>query len=80
MALPCLGITSNEVTSKGRQERKIKARSLLCYWASRELGVSYTGLAKKLEMSLADVGFSVERGKSIAKKEKLLFVEEVITF
>ncbi len=62
-----LGIEPDEVFSKGRQDRKVKARSLLCFWAARELGISHTALAKKLEMSLAGVGFSVERGESIAK-------------
>jgi len=58
----------DEVFSKGRQDRKVKARSLLYFWAARELGMSHTALAKRLEMSLAGVGFSVERGESIAKK------------
>jgi len=31
-------------------------------------------LAKRLEMSLAGVGFSVERGESIAKKGKYLLI------
>jgi len=63
-----LGMKPDEVFSKGRQDRKVKARSLLCFWAARELGMSHTALAKRLEMSLAGVGFSVERGESIAKK------------
>jgi len=63
-----LGMKPDEVFSKGRQDRKVKARSLLCFWAARELGMSHTALAKKLEMSLAGVGCSVERGESIAKK------------
>jgi putative transposase len=62
-----LGMKPDEVFSKGRQDRKVKARSLLCFWAARELGLSHTALAKKLEMSLAGVGFSVERGESIAR-------------
>ena len=32
-----LRVDPEEVFSKGRQNRKVKARSLLCYWASREL-------------------------------------------
>jgi putative transposase len=63
-----LGMKPGEVFSKGRQERKVKARSLLCFWAARELGLSHTALAKKLEMSLAGVGFSVERGELVAKE------------
>jgi hypothetical protein len=31
------------------------------------LGIFYAALAKKLEMSLSGVGFSVERGESIAR-------------
>jgi REP-associated tyrosine transposase len=63
-----LGMKPEDVFSKGRQNRKVTARSLLCFWAARELGMSHTVLAKKLEMSLAGVGFSVERGEAIAKK------------
>ena len=62
-----LGMEADEVFLKGRQSRKVKARSLLCYWASRELGMSHTSLAKKLEMSLANIGLSVERGELIVK-------------
>ena len=63
-----LGLKPDEVFSKGRQDRKVKARSLLCFWACRELGLPHTTLAKKLEMRLANIGFSVERGESIAKE------------
>ena len=52
-----------------RLPEKVKARSLLCFWAARELGMSLTALAKILEMSIAGVGFAVERGELIAKKD-----------
>ena len=42
----------HEVFSKGRQQRKVKARSLLCFWAVRELGISLTDLARELEISI----------------------------
>jgi chromosomal replication initiation ATPase DnaA len=58
-----LEIEPDEVFSKGRQNRKVRARSLLCFWAARELGMPHTALAKRLEMSLSGVGFSVERGE-----------------
>ncbi len=69
-----LDMEPEEVFSKGRQNRKVIARSLLCFWAARELGISHTVLAKRLEMSLAGVGFSVERGESIAKKGNYLMI------
>jgi len=62
-----LGIEPDEVFAKGRQDRRVRARSLLCFWSARELGISHTALAKKLEMSLTGIGFSVQRGESIAK-------------
>jgi len=70
-----LGMDQDEVFSKGRQDKKVKARSLLCFWAARQLGMSHTALAKKLEMSLAGIGFSVERGESIAKNGEFLLID-----
>lgn len=64
------GMKEHEVFSKGRQKRKVAARSLLCFWAVRELGVSLTDLARTLEMSIPGVGFAVERGQAIAHDNK----------
>ena len=46
----------DQVFSKGRQDRKVRARCLFCFWAAKELGLPHTALAKKLEMSLAKKG------------------------
>ena len=67
-----LNMDQDEILSKGRQRRK--ARSLLCFWAARELGMSLTALAMKLEMSIAGVGFAVERGELIAKKRNFMLI------
>ena len=42
---------------------KVKARSLLCYWAVRKQGISLSDSAEHLEMSASvpGVGFAVER-------------------
>jgi putative transposase len=69
-----LNMNQDEILSKGRQRRKVKARSLLCFWAARELGMSLTALARKLEMSIAGVGFAVERGELIAKKRNFMLI------
>ena len=34
------GINKEEITRSGRYSRRVEARSVLCYWASRELGMS----------------------------------------
>jgi chromosomal replication initiation ATPase DnaA len=62
-----LNMGRDEVLAKGRQNRKVKARSILCFWGARELGMSLTALARILGMSIAGVGFAVERGELIAK-------------
>ena len=64
-----------EVFSKGKQQRKVKARSLLCFWAVSELGMSLRKLARRLEMSPPGVGFSVERGEVIARENGLKLIE-----
>lgn len=69
------GIEKDEVFSRGRQQRKVKARSLLCYWAVREAGLSLRELARQLEMSGPGVGFAVERGEAIAKENGYELIE-----
>ena len=69
-----LNMDQDEILSKRRQRRKVKARSLLCFWAARELGMSRTALARKLEMSIDGVGFAVERGGLIAKKRDFMLI------
>ena len=64
-----------EINSKGRQDRKVKARSLLCYWAVRELGMSLRDLARKFEMSAAGIGYAVERGESIARENQYQLID-----
>lgn len=60
------GMEPREILSRGKQHRKVKARSLCCFWAVSELGMSLRELAGRLEMSSPAVGFSVERGERIA--------------
>ena len=60
------GIKVGEIIGRGRQERRVSARSLFCFWAVRELGNSLTSLAVRLKMSPAGVGYAVQRGEAIA--------------
>ena len=63
-----LDMDTREVWASGRYGHIVKARSLLCYWAVRELGISMAFLSKKLNISIAAVSKSVYRGKKIAKE------------
>ena len=50
------GMEPREILSGGKQQRKVKARSLCCFWAVSELGMSLRELARRLEMSPPAVG------------------------
>jgi REP element-mobilizing transposase RayT len=66
---------ADDILSKGKQQRKVKARSLFCFWAVRELGVSLTDLARHFGLSVPGIGYSVERGEIIARENSYQLVE-----
>ena len=69
------GMDPSEILSKGKQQRKVQARSLFCFWAVRELGISLRELARRLEISSPGVGFSVERGEAIARENRYHLID-----
>ena len=46
-----LGMKPEDVWAVGRYRHIVEARSLLCYWAVRELGITMSSLARKLNFS-----------------------------
>jgi hypothetical protein len=59
-------ISPGEIYRKGRQQVRMEARSLFCYWCARELGLTLTDLAATLGLTPAGVGYAVRRGEKIA--------------
>ncbi len=70
-----LGVKPEEVWAEGKSRRIVEARSLLCFWAVRELGVSMSSLARKLRISIPSVSDSVNRGRRIAEARSCLLIE-----
>lgn len=64
-----------EIYSPGKYKRLIKPRSVFCYWAVRELGVTATTLAGKLGITQSGVSRSVLRGKAVVEEMNLKVVE-----
>ena len=64
------GIDPNQVRSRGKQPKAVQARSVLCYWATNELGISQSTLSKRLELLPSAVSLSVLRGKALVCKNK----------
>lgn len=71
-----LEVKPEQVWALGKHPETVKARSLLCYWAVRELGIAMTELAKKLRISQPSVSISVKRGEKIVGDEGLKLMEE----
>ena len=66
-------IEPGKVLSPGKYKNVVDARSVLCYWAVRELEISATGLAKKLKLSQPAVSISVKRGEKLIREKGLKF-------
>ena len=63
------GLDPKQIFIPGKQPLRVKARSLFCYWAVRELGVTTTQLAGLLHISQPAVSICVNRGEQIVQKE-----------
>jgi putative transposase len=61
----------NEVLRMGRYVRTVPARSVLCFWANRELGIGTVELAKKLKIAQPTVTQSIARGEKIVAEKQL---------
>jgi putative transposase len=63
-----LGLEPEVVTRHGRYPDTVQARSALCYWAARDLGISTLEPAKRLGVSQPTASQSVKRGEKIIKE------------
>jgi len=63
-----LNIDAESVWRKGKHPEAVCARSLLCFWAARKLGVTMKELAVKLGLTPPAVSISVRRGEKLARK------------
>ena len=63
-----------EVLKPGNQPLRVKARSLVCYWAVRELGMSGTSVSKLLGIGQPAVSRAVMRGEKLAQDMNLSLI------
>jgi hypothetical protein len=47
--------------------RVVKTKSLLCYWAVRDLGLTMAELSRRLKLSLSGISLSVKQGERIVR-------------
>ncbi len=70
-------IKSEEIFQPGKQPVKVKARSLFCYWAVRELGFTMVDPAPKFNISQPAVSMSAQRGERIAS-ENVIKIRDIL--
>jgi REP element-mobilizing transposase RayT len=71
-----LEMTVDEVWSSGKYPQIVKARSLLCYWAVKELGMSKESLSRRLRISPPAVSKSVIRGEHVAQNNAFTLLDK----
>ena len=59
-------IESSQAWLPGKYPEIVQARSLLCFWATTELGISQAWLSKRMKLSQPAISHSVTRGRSMA--------------
>jgi len=57
------------VWKKTRRSQVVQARSLLCYWAAMELGMSMTEIGNQLGLTQPAVSIAARRGEEIARQK-----------
>jgi chromosomal replication initiation ATPase DnaA len=61
-----LDIGYRAVLGRDKQPQTVRARSLLCFWANRELGMSTVEISRRLQISQSAVSRAAARGEKIA--------------
>ena len=61
-----LDLPLEKVWEKNRHPQVVQARSLLCYWASKKLGMRMTEIASRLGLTQPAMRSAARRGEEIA--------------
>jgi putative transposase len=68
-------VKPDEIWKPGNQRLRVKARSLVCYWAVRELGMSGTSVGKLLGLGQPAVSRAVVRGEKLTQDMNLSLIK-----
>jgi chromosomal replication initiation ATPase DnaA len=68
-------IEPKEICKPGNQPLRARARSLVCFWAVKELRMSGTDVGKYLTLTQSAVSRAVRRGEKLAEERNLTLVE-----
>ena len=62
-----MGVERSRIWVPGKERSRVTARSLLCYWAVRDLGLSMAELSRRLGLWMSGLSQSVKRGETLVQ-------------
>ena len=62
-----MDVEASSLWAPGKERKRVEARSVLCYWAVRDLGTNMAELSRRLNLSISGVSLSVKRGERIVQ-------------
>ena len=68
---------SAEILLPSKQPDRVKARSLVCFWAVKELSISSLSVASKLRITQPAVSRAAQRGEKLAIENNLCLEKEL---
>jgi REP element-mobilizing transposase RayT len=71
-----MNMDASELFEPGKQRRRVQARSVLCYWAARELEMSMVKLCHRFKLSAAALTLSVQRGEKIVHENNYSLIDK----
>ena len=71
-----LNLEQTDIWTPGKERYRVQARSLLCFWASRELKINQAELSRKFKLSPAAISLCVKRGEEIVRSNGYSLFEE----
>jgi len=70
-AADAFAVEPERILRRGQSPAVVAARSVFCYWAVRELGLTTTALARDLALTQPAVSIAVRRGERIVRERGL---------
>jgi REP element-mobilizing transposase RayT len=68
-------IEADQILIAGKQPQRVKSRSLVCYWAVKELKMTATEVAKLLGLTQSAITKAAQRGEKLSLENKLELIK-----
>jgi len=69
-----MNLERSEIWAAGKECRRVAARSVFCFWAVRELGISMAELSRQLKLSISGISLSIKRGEKMIKDKNYITI------